>query len=384
MVTPIGLHDLDFDQVPVNFASTKGRRFARWLRVGMPRIPEQVLDCVFFLYRTKEDARAGINPGGTGFVVEVGSNLYVGAGHFAYGVTNWHVACDLGFSVIRLTTEDGGVEIVDLGPEDWEFMPSGPDLAITQLSFSESHVLQKIPSISIGQFAPRESWNNADQYPCVGDDVFMLGLFVDHDGLTTNRPSARFGNISMMPSEEALIRQPTGYDGESYVIDMHSRTGFSGSPVFVYRTFGSDLTTAHHYLEEVERGDDARGVRATFRTMFYFLGAHWGQFPESWELRKKNDISENRKPHLITDGAYVEGMSGMTCVIPSWDIEEVLKLPKLKKAREEQLASQKRPVGPRPESTTFAETDGANQEHREDFNRLLSEAARKREPKDQT
>src|SRR5205823_82762 len=80
-----------------------------------------------------------------------------------------------------------------------------------------------------------------------------IGLFVDHDGVTTNVPSARFGNISMLPNKNATIEQPTNYRGESYVVDMHSRTGFSGSPVFVYRTFGSDLTQSFgHRFDAIE------------------------------------------------------------------------------------------------------------------------------------
>lgn len=41
----------------------------------------------------------------------------------------------------------------------------------------------------------------------IGDDVAMIGRFVDHDGGETNQPAARFGNISVMPTP---IAQPTG------------------------------------------------------------------------------------------------------------------------------------------------------------------------------
>ena len=71
-----------------------------------------------------------------------------------------------------------------------------------------------------------------------GEDVFMLGRFIDYDGVEANVPSMRFGNLSMM---EAHVPQPTpsGFSGASYVVDMHSRTGYSGSPVYIYRTIGS-------------------------------------------------------------------------------------------------------------------------------------------------
>ena len=34
----------------------------------MPKIPPQVLNAVFYLYRTADDAKAGRDPGGTGFI----------------------------------------------------------------------------------------------------------------------------------------------------------------------------------------------------------------------------------------------------------------------------------------------------------------------------
>lgn len=37
----------------------------------MPKIPQQILESVFFLYANAENAREGINAGGTGFVVAI-------------------------------------------------------------------------------------------------------------------------------------------------------------------------------------------------------------------------------------------------------------------------------------------------------------------------
>jgi hypothetical protein len=60
------------------------------------------------------------------------------------------------------------------------------------------------------------------------------------------------------------------------------------------------------------------------------LGIHWGQFPEIWQL----SAGQIEEASLITDGKYVKGMSGMTCVCPSSAIWEVLNLPELPKMRE--------------------------------------------------
>jgi hypothetical protein len=91
---------------------------------------------------------------------------------------------------------------------------------------------------------------------------------------------------------------------------------------------------------------------------------------------------------LITDGKYVEGMSGMSCVCPASDIMEVLNIPKLKKDRENAEASSRTGDGNGPVSE-IADIDlagkpddaiasGENPQHQEDFMRLLNAAARTR------
>lgn len=156
----------------------------------MPRIPDDIIDSVFFLYPTREEAIAGKNPGGSGFVVSIGKNVTTGAGTYFYGVTNWHVACRDGYSVIRMNTTDGGVDVFEFGPEDWEFSPGGPDVAVVPLELD--HRVHKACGVSIRHFAPKLQLSyNTHENISVGDDTFMLGLFVDHTGVTTNVPSAR-------------------------------------------------------------------------------------------------------------------------------------------------------------------------------------------------
>jgi len=318
----------------------------------MPRIPEHVIKSVFFLYRNRADAEACRNPGGTGFILATGLNhLTVSDGPAFYAVTNSHVACTGGFPVIRLDTLKGGTDIREFEPDEWQFIPYGPDVAMVPLEL-EYGLRHEIPYVHAASFVPKPKWRGIGPYePCVGDDVFMLGLFVDHSGLTTNVPSARFGNISMLPSADAPIKQPTKFMGESYVVDMHSRTGFSGSPFFMFRTFGSDLTTNRYEIESLKvdrdrvrngiHGDiDFSHAEVRLRTLFYFLGIHWGQFPEKWELKDKP--LEEAESHLITDGKYVDGWSGMTCVVPTWDILKVLDLPKLKIHRENLMRSERK------------------------------------------
>ncbi len=138
-----------------------------------------------------------------------------------------------------------------------------------------------------------------------GEDVFMAGRFVNYAGAETNRPSLRFGNISIMAAD---IRHPLGYTGKSIVLDMRSQSGYSGSPVFVYRTAGSLFL-----------GNDSIGVRGH---MLKLLGIHWYQFPENSTRNSK----------------FEEVPSGMTAIHPANYIIEVLNTPELTAKREEVMA----------------------------------------------
>ncbi|MGB8898456.1 MAG: serine protease [Methylocella sp.] len=393
----VSFYDLEFERVPVEFKSMCGVPQIRLARVGMPHIPQNVINSVFYLYASREDAESGRDPGGTGFIVSYESAD--GANQF-YAVTNWHVVCDgqEAYPVIRLNKNGGGIDIIDLDCSEWEFLPGKYDVAVRPINIDIN--IHDASVISSNLFAApyRDKIG-------IGEDVFMIGLYVDHGGVTTNVPSARFGNISMLPNEQATIEQPTGYNGISYVADMHSRTGFSGSPVFVYRTFGSDLTLRDESFDSLEvvfdhleiepnrfgrpdssvsgRISGSRG-RIKPRHMFKFLGIHWGQFPEEWELKDGKKLKESRKG-LIVDGAYVKGLSGMTCVIPSWQIMEVLDMPKLKGPRDAVFAAVKEERAGARLSRPVAESakrSDENPNHREDFTALLNAAVRKPQSKD--
>jgi hypothetical protein len=385
---PIELADLEFDEIEITRLSSLGNPYRSWVRVGVPRIPQNVVDCTFFLYRNREEAEAGRNPRGTGFVVE-----YPHAGESGrellrsyYAITNWHVACDGGASVIRVNLSRGDTEVFEFEPDQWHFIPGKMDVAVVPLDLD--HGRHRIASISIHMFAhaPHDQWGNGI---FVGDDVFMIGMFFDHQAQSKNLPAARFGNISMLPDKEALIKQPTRYRGLSYIVDMHSRTGFSGSPVFMYRTFGSDLARSDHRFEALQmdrRGTDITGEIPKFlvsgklniKPVLKLLGIHWGQFPEEWEItgkRKKTNRSENAAGSSATLTEYVEGVSGMTCVIPAWEILEILELPKYQKLRKEKEAASEPDTSPRPESVPPRASD-ANPTHQEDFSRLLNAASK--------
>src|SRR5690349_16217809 len=117
----IGFRDLEFARRPIRCYSSRGTAFTRWEPLGMPRLPPKTLDCVCYLYNSEHDAHAGREFGGTGFLVAMPSERWPDRIEYRYVVTNWHVACQKGSSVIRINTLDGGTDILPYGPEMWEF-----------------------------------------------------------------------------------------------------------------------------------------------------------------------------------------------------------------------------------------------------------------------
>lgn len=333
--------DLGFATIPLVRHSPHGAEYTKMVEVGMPKIQQALMDTVFYLYRNKEDAEKGTDFGGTGFIISVPSKADSST-IYLYAVSNLHVACEGGFSVIRINTKSGGTDILELDPSDWHPHPDREDVAITfPIKLSKDH---KYAHLTYGMLCTKKEISTGEIGP--GDDIFMIGRFIDHDGGVTNMPAVRFGNISIDPSP---ITQPTGKLGLSYCLDLHSRTGYSGSPVFVYRTIGSDLTK----LKTLD----------TSGAILMLLGIHWGQFPELWELEDKQEMSEAAKTSLITDGKYVKGLSGMTCAIPAWEILKMLDTGPIKERRDESERyymekNKDKGVQPEPESKDTHEISG--------------------------
>ena len=263
MVSSFPIETFPFGWAEVQTADVTGRSlrgtpYRRHVSFGVPKIPPGNLSSVVFLYKSVEDARAGTNIGGSGFLIGVNS-VIPGKG-WLYVVTNWHVACRLGASIIRVNTLDGGIDIMEFDPAEWSFLPEY-DIAVIQVNFDFSvHQVKTVPESAMLQ---ETMWKRNEIGP--GDDVFMMGRFVDFDGRAQNVPAVRFGNISMNP---VPLLQTNGRYANSFVVDMHSRTGFSGSAVFVYRTPGYDLSD----------NLAAKKVLLSGTNLFLLLGIHWGQF----------------------------------------------------------------------------------------------------------
>jgi hypothetical protein len=128
----LNLREVEFaDQRRFTRYSNNGTPYTVLRGVGMPKIPDQLLESTFYLYSDKQSALDGVKSGGTGFVVAMPfSNT--GRYFHGYAVTNRHNIKD-NFSVIRINTREGGTEIFELDPADWKYHPDGHDIAIAPL-----------------------------------------------------------------------------------------------------------------------------------------------------------------------------------------------------------------------------------------------------------
>ena len=176
----------------------------------MPKLGQYdyLLDTVFFLYPDESHALQGKKAGGTGFLVAVPSDVDPVQFHHLYAVTNWHVALQSGNSVLRLNGKSGSPVIISSEPHEWEFVPGSHDIAVLPLSLDGSQA--KVEALVASSFCLAEAELLLLEINA-GEDVFMLGRFVDYDGTEANAPAMRFGNISML---KARVKQPTGEVGD--------------------------------------------------------------------------------------------------------------------------------------------------------------------------
>jgi hypothetical protein len=326
----------------------------------VPRIADWLLDCVVYLYPSKQEAEAGEAVGGTGFLAFVPSEVHEGYG-FAYCVTNSHVVREGASPVIRLNTKDGSRDIIELEQDHWVHHPDGDDLAICSIAMTNPDYY-RYSLVDTGMFVTNELIERQSMGP--GDEVFMVGRFGTHEGRQRNTPVVRFGNISMMPFEPVMHRR--GYKVESFLVEARSLSGFSGSPVFVYHTPHTPYPSG---IPNREQG-------------IWLLGVDWGHLPIYKTVKEKNRQDD------VPEGWVVESNSGQMAVAPAWKLQELLDIEDLvmERRQEDDEFSKRKGDSPivldmLPERTEQAEQEDAARGRftRDDFFSDLKKEARKRE-----
>jgi hypothetical protein len=290
----------------------------------VPRIDDRFLDCSVYLYPTEDAARRGERIGGSGFLVAVpGSDdgwllerpCPREGIHHLYVVSNRHLlrGPDHDFRpkpVVRLNTRDGGFAVIDATLGDW-VCSDDHDLAVLPIPYREHH---RFLSVSTDSFLTRQTAARHDVG--IGDEVFMVGRFVSHDGKQRNLPSVRFGHISMMPSASERGRHPSNLSGEQegFLVEVHSVSGYSGSPVFVrpfpapklpvWSSTNTAVSEVRIYPEGLAASPLQRGP--------WLLGVEWG-YVHNHDQRQNN--------------------TGMSGVVPAWFLRDLLDTDRLRALR---------------------------------------------------
>jgi len=129
---------------------------------------------------------------------------------------------------VRINVSEVESTLMESDIELWVFHPSNSSIDVAILPFappsefdylvyplSAAATVDRIPKLGIG----------------VGDEVFLVGLFINHAGSKRNIPIVRVGNIAGMPEEPVQTQQGLM---DAYLIEARSIGGLSGSPVFVH------------------------------------------------------------------------------------------------------------------------------------------------------
>jgi hypothetical protein len=246
--------------------------------------------------------------------------------HFQYLVTNRHVAeafladgkpCTLvnlevllnkkvvaGQNVSRLNT-------VSLGRHVRWIFPTDDSVDLAAISFTPPESEYDILSIPLDMFVTDEMLQTKQVVE--GDPVLFCGLFIQtFREVHRLEPILRAGVLAMVPdgSMETTLKK----QGSVLLADAHVYGGNSGSPVLV----------------------DINRFSQTFGSNFLFLGVVAG------ELYENSDLTLTV---TSTARGSVNGNSGVSQIVPAFEVKKLLETPELQNQRE---AAIKRQVSGKP------------------------------------
>ena len=270
----------------------------------MPRVPDQFLNCVIYLYASEGDAESGVESGGSGFLVGMPVDFpnCLKLVPLIYVVTNRHVV-ESGYTTIRMVTKDGNHAVFPTDEREWISHPDGDDLSIHPLIFDPRHHIFSF--IYRDNFIDKARVAEFNLGP--GDDTFLVGRFINHEGKIRNTPTVRFGCIGQMPLEP--VKKASGFEQESFLVEVKSISGYSGSPVFIFIPAAA-VRPVENWIEKILMSHGP-----------WLLGIDWGHIND-WvpvcdglgrPINPSNPLSQKVKMN-----------TGMMAVVPAWKLAELL------------------------------------------------------------
>ena len=314
----------------------------------MPRIDDDVLESCVYLYPTVEDARSGERTGGSGLLVGFRADDSL------YAITNSHVIREGRSPVIRLNRTDGRLTVLPISQNNWVHHPDGDDLAACSLDLGPEIAYRCIGDTAFCTKGDIQKYNIGP-----GDEVFMIGRFVSHEGKQRNLPSVRFGHIAMLPFEP--IRNSRGMLQEAFLVECRSLPGYSGSAVFLNPL---PLVWAN--------------VRKEAQVPIRLLGVDFGHIQEtSFAYDVEESRNQGRKV-LVEPKIGFDMNMGMACVIPAWKITDLLNVERFVREREKKKSVREFDKNASPVSNDIPSKH--NTFTKADFEGALRKVGRKIEP----
>jgi hypothetical protein len=151
-----------------------------WVAEGklMPRVSDDFVDCVIYLYPDEPAADAGERAGGSGFLVGINVSRQIGnervrlnAAHL-YAVSNDHVVKG-GSCTIRLNDQYGSKIVYQTKETEWVSHPDGDDIAVCGVDLSPQ--ICKLRYVEIEYFLSNEIVQTYSIGP--GDNILWLADF---------------------------------------------------------------------------------------------------------------------------------------------------------------------------------------------------------------
>lgn len=333
-------------------------------------ISEATRKCVAFL-GTREDGV--FHPRATCFFVS-----YLEEQHrFDHLVTAEHVIgapLSAGHDIwLRVNLTNGDIAEVPIEHDAFRYHPNEmerTDVAVapivTELNHRETGDKVRMDILTLplngkDSFAPTQEFIEHSMGP--GGQIAIVGLFRSHYGKKRNIPIVRVGNIAAAP-EEPVRTNWAGYI-KAYLVEARSIAGLSGSPVFAM----IDSTALLNVMLQVmgRRGEEKIEISQPAA----LIGLMHGHF----------DVP-NLNEDVVSDNGRSSVNTGIGVVVPFEKIIETVEHPDLTARRKEIVRKLREEHGAtadvladQPPKTASPPSD-ENSNHREDFMRLLSAAAK--------
>lgn len=275
-------------------------------------IPLDIKKVVTFIFYPDNPTNA--SPDGTGFLVEIPGVKNTNS-IFGYLVTARHVLRPsennwLPAVFVRLNRRDGTSEqillpLITSGSNKNVFTHDDPTVDIVVVPFIPLPFTNFDSLFLPATFITSEAdFKNLDIHE--GSDVFFTGMFTHHLGDKRNTPITRFGKVALMPDEK--IDWVFGKT-DLYLMEANSYPGNSGSPVF--------------FIVGADRG--GRLVVTPGGPTIKLAGVMSGCY---------NDIQPIQTVSVSTN-QYVTPNLGISGVVPSYELKDILFSKELKQQRGE-------------------------------------------------